>query len=202
VPLPAAFASVFVNTVGAAIAELAIVLAVLPSARNTINLSLVPWQGMLAGALAVGTIVIVAGAVVWRVPRARDFVVRPARAALDNLQGVLHSPSKLTLIVGGQVLVQLMNVATLKAATRAFGASVPLTSLLLVNIASSTLSGLIPAPGGLGVAETTLAGALTATGVPAPTAISIALSYRLVTTWIPWVPGWLALRALQRHEDL
>jgi uncharacterized membrane protein YbhN (UPF0104 family) len=77
-----------------------------------------------------------------------------------------------------------------------------LTSLLLVNIASSTLSGLIPAPGGLGVAETTLAGALTATGVPAPTAISIALSYRLVTTWIPWVPGWLALRALQRHEDL
>jgi glycosyltransferase 2 family protein len=74
--------------------------------------------------------------------------------------------------------------------------------LLLVNIASSTLSGLVPAPGGLGVAEATLAGALTATGVPSTTAISIALTYRLITTWLPTVPGWFALRALERGDDL
>jgi uncharacterized protein (TIRG00374 family) len=106
------------------------------------------------------------------------------------------------MVVGGQALVQILYAAALGAACLAFGASVPFATLVLVNVGSSALSGLIPISGGLGVAEATLAGALTATGVPSPAAISITLAYRLVTTWLPWAPGWFALRALQRDDDL
>ncbi|MEY2431256.1 MAG: glycosyltransferase 2 family protein, partial [Acidimicrobiaceae bacterium] len=74
--------------------------------------------------------------------------------------------------------------------------------LLLVTIGSSAVSGLVPAPGGLGVAEATLAGALTAAGLPSALAVTATLTQRLVSTWLPTIPGWFALRALKRGDDL
>jgi uncharacterized membrane protein YbhN (UPF0104 family) len=202
VPLPAAVGSLFVNTIGSALAQLALFAAMVPVASTRLDLSLIPWGSLLVGVTAVGAVAAVAGAVVWRLPRVRRSIAQRARPALDQLLGVLRSPAKLALILGGQLLVQLLFAATLGAACLAFGATVPLSTLLLVNIASSTLSGLVPAPGGLGVAEATLAAALTATGIDSPTAIAATLTHRFVTTWLPSVPGWLALRALERGDDL
>ena len=190
------------NTAGSALAQLALFAAMLPVAGSRIDLSRIPWGGLLVAGIAVGSIAAVAGAIVWHLPRARRYLAYRVRPAIDHVHGVLHSPAKLALVVGGQILVQLLFAATLGAACLAFGADVPFTTLLLVNIASSALSGLVPAPGGLGVAEATLAGALTATGVPSATAIAATLTYRLVTTWLPPVPGWIALHALERGDDL
>jgi undecaprenyl-diphosphatase len=202
VPLRAALASVFVNTAGSAIAEASLFVAVLPIAGSRVHLSRIPWRSVLAGGVAIGLIAIIAGAVVWHAPRIHDFVAGPGRSVFAELRDLVRSPAKVSLIVGGQLLVQMLYAATLGAACLAFGVTVPWSTLLLINVGSSALSSLVPAPGGLGVAEATLAGALAATGTPSAVAISIALAYRLVTTWMPWAPGWIALRALERGDDL
>jgi uncharacterized membrane protein YbhN (UPF0104 family) len=202
VPLPAALASLFLNTAGSAVAEVVLFVAVLPVAGSTIDLSLIPWRGLLAGGIALGSVVAVIGAAIWRVPQLRRFVAGHVRPALDHLHAVLNSPTKLGLVVGGQALVQLLYAAALGAVCFAFGASVPFGTLLLVNIGTSVLSGLLPMPGGLGVGEAALAGALAATGLSPASAISIALTQRMITTWLPSVPGWIALRALERGDDL
>jgi undecaprenyl-diphosphatase len=202
VPLTAAVASLFVNTAGSAVAELGLFLIVLPIAGSSLSIGRIPWNSVLAGGMAVGVIAVVSGAVLWRLPRVRGVIAGRGRTVLQPLHGVLRSPAKVSLIIGGQVMVQLLYAATLGAACLAFGATIPLTTLVLVNVGSSALSSLVPAPGGLGVAEATLSGALAAAGIPPATAISVALTYRLVTTWLPWVPGWIALHALQRGDDL
>jgi uncharacterized membrane protein YbhN (UPF0104 family) len=43
---------------------------------------------------------------------------------------------------------------------------------------------------------------LTAAGIDAGIAISATLIFRLLTFWLPTLPGWLALRNLQRTGDL
>ena len=202
VPMSAALASLFVNTAGSAIAEVGLFLTVLPLAGSQLDLGRIPWRGVIAGVLAVGLIVVIVGAVTWRVPRARSFITGHGRSAFEPLHDVLRSPAKLSLIIGGQVLVQLLYATALGAACLTFGATVPLSTLLLVNVGTSAISGLVPTPGGLGVAEATLAGGLAATGMPSATAISIALTYRLVTTWIPWLPGLIALRSLEREDAI
>ena len=106
------------------------------------------------------------------------------------------------LVITGNLLVQLLFALSLGAVLRAFGVTIPLSTLIVVNISSSAIAGLIPAPGGLGVAEATLAGALTAAGVPSAIAVAATLTQRLITTWIPPLPGWFALRSLERGEDL
>jgi uncharacterized membrane protein YbhN (UPF0104 family) len=48
--------------------------------------------------------------------------------------------------------------------------------------------------------EAALATGLTAAGLPSETAVSAVLLFRLVTFWLPVLPGWLAFNALQRRE--
>lgn len=56
-----------------------------------------------------------------------------------------------------------------------------------------------PTPAGVGLVETVMPAALTALGVPAGAAVIIALAYRGLTFWLPFLYGFVALRVLQRR---
>ena len=56
-----------------------------------------------------------------------------------------------------------------------------------------------PTPGGLRAIEAALVAGLTGIGLPPGPAVSAVLTYRLATYWLPVVPGWAALRILQRR---
>jgi uncharacterized protein (TIRG00374 family) len=85
---------------------------------------------------------------------------------------------------------------------RAFGYSVGLDELLLISIAVSLLSGLLPVPGGIGVVEAGLTLGLTRVGVPDEVAFAVALLYRLATFYLPPIWGYFAMGWLQRKDHL
>ena len=60
----------------------------------------------------------------------------------------------------------------------------------------------MPVPGGIGVAEASLAAGLMAYGVPPTIAGAAALTQRLVTFYLPPIWGWVAFRWLSKHEYL
>ncbi len=69
----------------------------------------------------------------------------------------------------------------------------------MVYLAGATIGQAAPTPGGLGAVEAALAAGLTAAGLDAGTAVSAVLLYRLITFWLPTVPGYLALNRLTRE---
>jgi uncharacterized protein (TIRG00374 family) len=72
-----------------------------------------------------------------------------------------------------------------------------LRGLLFAYAVSQLASSLPVTPGGIGIAEGSMALALVCAGVPAPDALAATLAYRLVTFWLQLLPGgmaWLALR--------
>jgi len=85
---------------------------------------------------------------------------------------------------------------------RAYGASLPLPALLLVNTGATFIASVVPVPGGMGVAEAGLVAGLTAFGIPSDTAVAAALTHRLITFYIPPTWGWVAFRWLTRHDYL
>ena len=202
VRLASAIASQVVNSVTSGVVQLVLFCAVLPAAGGRFDLGLVPWRSLLTFLVAIGAAVLIAVGIAWQIPQARLFFSSRVRPALAEANAVLRSPTKVTLLLTGNVLVQLFYALSLGAVCRGFGVTIPLSTLIVVNIGSSAISGLVPAPGGLGVAEATLAGALTAAGVPSAVAVAATLTQRLVTTWLPPIPGWFALRSLERGEDL
>jgi glycosyltransferase 2 family protein len=121
---------------------------------------------------------------------------------LPRLLEVLQQPRKLAEGLGGALMLTLCYIACLDACVRAFGGSLALTSAAVVYLTGSALGSLVPTPGGLGAVEAALSAGLTATGLPAATAVSAVLLFRLLTFWLPVPAGWLAFSYLRRRQAL
>ncbi|WP_240809934.1 lysylphosphatidylglycerol synthase transmembrane domain-containing protein [Actinomadura sp. WMMA1423] len=140
------------------------------------------------------------------VPRVRRVVASRLRAmfsgVVPRLVDVLQSPSKLATGMGGTLLLTLAFSLCLDASIRAFGGSLPWTTVVLVFLTANAVGSAAPTPGGLGAVEGALTLALTISGLTAETATSAVLLYRLLTLWLPVLPGWGAFAFLQRKEAL
>jgi hypothetical protein len=155
--------------------------------------------------LGVLLIALVSG-VVALVPRFRALVVGKVRPGIDRARGdvrdILHRPAHVATMLGGQAASQTALALGLGAALHAFGTSVPLFELLMVNSVASLIGGLAPVPGGLGAVEAGLIGGLTAVGVDPTVAGAATFAYRLITAYLPPAWGWPTLAWMRRHELL
>ena len=80
------------------------------------------------------------------------------------------------------------------------GLPVPPTHIMLAYLAATVAVALVPTPGGIGSVEAALIVALVAAGGPVALATAVVLAYRIITVWVPLVPGALTLGALVRFK--
>ncbi len=153
-------------------------------------------------------VVIIAAAallVVAAVRRLRQFVVRWARRLGSEAWGAvrgLNSPRRLVLLVGGNLATEVLFALALATFARSLGFPIGLGEAVLINVSVALLSGLMPIPGGVGVAEGGLTFGLVQTGIPEEVAFAIALLSRIASFYLPPIWGFFALRWLERNEHL
>jgi uncharacterized membrane protein YbhN (UPF0104 family) len=150
---------------------------------------------LLVAAVVVVLLVIVALAV----PRFRSFIKDKTADVGDGLR-VLRSPAKVLMILGGNLVAQVMFAIILGVCLRAFGHQISLAELILTYNLVSLFAGFMPVPGGMGVSEAGYTAALVAFGVPHTAALSTAMAFRLVTYYLPPIWGGLAMKWLRAHE--
>jgi uncharacterized protein (TIRG00374 family) len=88
------------------------------------------------------------------------------------------------------------DIATLWAAFRAFGAMPPIAVLVLAYYVGQ-LANALPIPGGIGGVEGGMIGAFIAFGVNGSTAVLAVLAYRIISFWLPVLPGSVAYLQLR-----
>ena len=124
------------------------------------------------------------------------------KEVVPRLVTVAQRPGKLLEGVGGIVILNLAYVGVLYACVEAFGGSLSIAVVAVVYLAGATIGQAAPTPGGLGAVEAALAAGLTAAGLDAGLAVSSVLLYRLVTFWLPTVPGYWAFNYLTKKNAL
>jgi uncharacterized protein (TIRG00374 family) len=62
------------------------------------------------------------------------------------------------------------------------------------------VSNIAPTPGGIGATEAFLVVGLTALKFSLPQAVAITLIYRLLTFWLPIIPGGIALHLVNKRK--
>jgi glycosyltransferase 2 family protein len=166
------------------------------SGPSSSALQIVAIVGIVAG-IAVVTIL-----VVERLRRpVLGWVRRTAREAFNVLRG-LRSPRRIVMLFGGNLAAELLFATALGIFVLAFGFSLPLHELLFINMAVSLLAGLLPIPGGIGVAEGGLILGLTSFGVPQEAAFAAVMLYRFSTFYLPPIWGYFSLNWLERNRYL
>jgi uncharacterized membrane protein YbhN (UPF0104 family) len=146
--------------------------------------------------VAVAAVLAAGGLLLWS-PLGRRRLVVPALRAGRELAGVLRRPGKAAQLLGGSVGVTLAYALTLACCLAAFGAQLPLVSTVAVYLVGAAVASASPTPGGLGALEAALVAGLTAVGAQTGPAVAAVLAFRLLTYWLPVLPGWLAFRALR-----
>ncbi|MGW7257332.1 lysylphosphatidylglycerol synthase domain-containing protein [Streptomyces sp. NPDC054834] len=152
---------------------------------------------VLAAVLA--AVVLVAGLLaspLW--PRCRAALA----TVLADIRAVHARPHRAAALWGGSLGFAALHSLVLIAVTRAVALPLPPARVALLYLAASCAAALLPTPGGLGSLDAALGLALTASGAPAAAAASAVLGYRLLTVWLPLVPGLLVLGMLVRRKAL
>jgi uncharacterized membrane protein YbhN (UPF0104 family) len=167
--------------------------------------SLTPSRTVIAGLLTVAVLALV----VTAIPFLRKFVVTRLRSlfagVVPRMLDVLQQPMKLLTGIGGMLLLTGVNVMCLDAAIRAFdngNQQLSYASIAVVFLAGNALGSAAPTPGGVGAVEGALTLGLLAVGLPKEVAAPAVLLYRLMTLWLPVLPGWLSFNYLTRKGAL
>ena len=74
--------------------------------------------------------------------------------------------------------------------------------LLVVTITASGAQYAVPVPGALGAPEAVLIAGLTAAGLAHGPTVAAAATFRMITYWLPSVPGFFEIQWLRRKGHL
>jgi uncharacterized membrane protein YbhN (UPF0104 family) len=134
-----------------------------------------------------------------RIPAIRDTIREQVGTAKTGLV-VLRHPAKVATMVFGNLAAQVAQAVILGVCLYAFGGSAHLSQLILINTGVSLFAGLMPVPGGMGVAEAGYTAGLQAIGIDPAAAMSTAIAFRLATFYLPPIWGSVAMRWLRHHD--
>ncbi|TXS56797.1 YbhN family protein [Streptomyces sp. t39] len=167
--------------------------------------SFTPSRTVIAGLLTVAVLVLV----VTAIPFLRKFVATRLRSlfagVVPRMLDVLQRPMKLLTGIGGMLLLTGLFVMCLDASIRAVddgNQPISYASIAVVFLAGNALGSAAPTPGGVGAVEGALLGGLVLVGVPKEVAAPAVLLYRMMTLWLPVLPGWFAFNHLTRKGSL
>jgi uncharacterized membrane protein YbhN (UPF0104 family) len=150
-------------------------------------------------------LVLLVGVVVGLVDAPRRYatlVVRPDRRSLARLFRMTEDPVRLAGMVASALALALVNGLVVLVAARAFGPAGSAAPLLLVGLLVPVVVVVAPTPDGAGLVEAFLVLGLIWAGLGAGAAVAAMVLVRLLTFWIPMLPGWIALRRLERSGVL
>ena len=131
---------------------------------------------------------------------ARARLVPTIRQSLTSIASVARSPVRLGALFGGSVGVTLAYITALACALSAFDGGTSYAQVGAVYLGASLIAAAAPTPGGLGALEAALVAGLTGVGVEPSIAVAAVLSYRLLTFWLPILPGWICFHLLDRRN--
>ena len=150
--------------------------------------------GVVVAVVLLGILVVLA------VKSIRDRVVPVVRDAAKAFALVFREPSRVIALLGSNLASRLILAVALWLTLRGFGISIGLGSVLVVTVGANLLAGMVPVPGGVGVAEAVISIGLVAFGVPETIAFAAAVVYRVLTFYIPPIYGWFALKWLRDNS--
>jgi uncharacterized membrane protein YbhN (UPF0104 family) len=209
VPRAAAAGAVALNIAAGAVSHTALLVVAVLLAPASLLATFSYGSGLTAHLRGTGPLIAAGVAVlvlllVWaarRVARARwDGAVRQVSAQVAVLAAVLRTPARAAQLWLGSIAVPVLHCLILYAVLRSLGGTVPVVEVSVAYLLASSVSALLPSPGGFGALDIALVGALVAVGAPAAAALATVLAYRLLTVWLPFLPGACVLAVLLHRK--
>ena len=137
-------------------------------------------------------------ALLYQVPFIKRHSKKFINSILKNIEIYKDRPKSLFFAVVLNGLGSLTGILTIYLCAKALSIDLSLAQALLTYTAGNIMASLVPTPGGLGSAEVGIYAGLTISGLSPTDAISVTMLYRLISYWIPLIPGYIAFLHLRK----
>lgn len=201
---PEASASVALNAVAGVVTHLLLMAGFFAWAGGaSVGGISLPGIGTLLLVAAIGLALVIIALAIRPVRRT---VIRPVvdglRAAAGYVASVVRSPVRVVALLGGSSLITLSYLIALVFAVEAFGGGIAIAQIGAAYLGAAAIANIAPTPGGIGPLEAAMIAGLTGFGLEAGIAISAVLTFRLVTFWLPILPGWATFMWMERRGEI
>ncbi len=124
------------------------------------------------------------------------------RTALTDVRQLHTMPARVLALWGGAAATPLLQAGVLASVGFSFGLPLSWTQVVLALLLASTAVGAVPAPGGIGPVDAALVFTMVTFGAPMGLATATVIGYRVLTVWLPLLPGALVLSLLVQRKVL
>ncbi|MFD7711939.1 YbhN family protein [Streptomyces sp. NPDC059785] len=198
VPTARSSAALALYLLAESITRVGLLLALLIAFPDALRLGPLVPAGAVGPLLLGGAAVLCAAAALLLVRRLRTPLVSFLRTALGEARSVHTRPCRALALWGGSLAFPALQASGLAAVGLALNLPVSPVHMVVAYLAATVAVALVPVPGGLGSVEAALVVTLVGAGSPAALATAAVLAYRIITVWLPLLPGALTLGALLR----
>ncbi len=149
----------------------------------------------------IAIVILIIGFIFWYLIHSKRFIDRIKKTGKEfwtNFKDYKNSPLK---VFGGIIfngLGSLTGITTLYLCGRSVGLDLTYSEAILSYTLGNIVGSLVPTPGGLGGAEAGLYGGLVFFGLDADLSLVTVLIYRLISYWLPIIPGYIMYRHLRK----
>ncbi len=141
----------------------------------------------------------VAGYIIFKMPKFNQKIKKSFSEIKNNLTAYRHNPRAIIMGILLNGIGSATSLFALYASAHALGVDLTMPEALIAYTLGNIAAGLVPTPGGLGAAEAGIYAGLTIVGVENTSAISITLLYRLISYWLPILPGYYYFWSLRKN---
>ncbi|WP_128431075.1 lysylphosphatidylglycerol synthase transmembrane domain-containing protein [Streptomyces cyaneus] len=204
ISLARATASLALYSLVKPIAKTAVLLGFLVAFPDLLHLGeLVPDERTLLLVAAGATVALAtAGILAAAVRPLRRPLVRCVRTALTDARTLHTRPSRVLALWGGAAATPLLQASVIASVGFALGLPLSWTQVTLALLLASTAVGAVPAPGGIGPVDAALVFTMVTFGAPLSLAAATVVGYRVLTVWVPLLPGALVLSIMVQRKIL
>ncbi|MHB9857206.1 lysylphosphatidylglycerol synthase transmembrane domain-containing protein [Streptomyces sp. YIM S03343] len=125
------------------------------------------------------------------------------RVALSDARTLHTRPARVLALWGGAAATPVLQASVIASVGAALGLGLTWAQVVFAFLVASTATGAVPAPGGIGPVDAALVFTMAAAyGTPVGLGTATVVGYRVLTVWVPLVPGALVLSAMVHRRAL
>lgn len=162
----------------------------------------ISWPHVPAFGYGIAGVVVIAVALALSVRRVRNRVTGSLRTVARQFMKYRQHPLRLAAALCSSVGLTLITITVFYLAGSALGSPLAPIEALVVFTVGIIIGTAVPTPGGLGGVEAGLVAGSVAYGQEASIALAIALLFRLLTYWIPLLPGFILFMASRKYYSV
>ncbi|WP_155059350.1 lysylphosphatidylglycerol synthase transmembrane domain-containing protein [Streptomyces blattellae] len=204
IPLPRATASLALYSLVKPVTKMLLILAFLAASPGALRVGrLLPDAETLALAgTGIACALGAAALLVTAVPPLRRPLPGCLNTALTDARLLHTRPVRVLQLWGGAAAFWLLQACVLASVGSSLGLHLPWVHVIFAYLAASAAVGAVPAPGGIGPVDAALVFTLAVFGAPMVLATGTVIGFRVITVWLPLLPGALVLSGMVRRRML